>query len=407
MRGTGRSSRKPSSARVIGPLAEHVPGFIAELVRQGYAEQSVRKHLWRMAHLSRWLQSHAMGAPDLTTTNVAEFLKKRRAIGFADLQSERGLRPLLEYLRGVAAIPTRTAVVETPLERLLADFRHYLVAERGLVIGTVQSYECRVRPLLEAHANRDCLDLKRLTAAEVARFVLTESRRRTVASATNVVTAVRGLLRFLYLSGQTSVDLTAAVPTVASWRAVQLPRALASDEVVQLLSGCDRATNIGRRDFAIITMLARLGLRAGEVASLELEDFDWIGGEIVVRGKGSRQERLPLPADVGEAVTVYLLERPHVECRRVFLRSCAPVGGLTGPCVGQTVRRACERAGISPVGAHRLRHTAATAMLREGASLPEVGQVLRHRTLIATAIYAKVDRVALRALARPWPEARP
>lgn len=246
-----------------------------------------------------------------------------------------------------------------------------------------------------------------MTAAEVASFVLTESRRRTVASATNVVTAMRALLRFLYLSGRTSVDLTTVVPTVASWRAVQLPRALAGDEVVQLLSGCDRTTTNGRRDFAIITMLARLGLRAGEVASLELEDFDWIAGEIVVRGKGNRQERLPLPADVGEAVTVYLLDRPHVECRRVFLRSCAPVGGLTGPCVGQTVRRACERVGIPPIGAHRLRHTAATAMLREGASLPEVGQVLRHRTLIATAIYAKVDREALRALTRPWLEDRP
>lgn len=399
-------SRSPSSVRVTGPLAEHRAGFVDDLTRQGYAEPSIQKHLWLMAHLSRWLDAQALTVIDLTQSRVDSFTNERRA--YSDLRSERGVRPLVDYLsaRG-ATSAAEAAVAETPIERVLRDFRHYLTAERGLVAGTVHSYEVKVRPLLAMCGDQDGFDLGQLSPADVARFVVNESRRRTVASAKNVVTAARALLRFLYLAGKTTVDLGPAAPTVAGWRGGHLPRSLEAGQADGLLASCDRTTQVGRRDLAILTLLARLGLRASEVAHIELGDFDWKAGEIAIRGKGDRHERLPLPVDVGEAVTAYVLKRPRVRCRQLFLRSGAPVGGLSGACVGGVVRRACARAGIPPVGAHRLRHTAATELLRRGASLPEVGQVLRHRTLIATAIYAKVDRLALRDLARPWPQARP
>ncbi len=397
--------RSVSAVRVTGPLAEFRSGFVNELRRQGYAERSIQKHLWLMAHLSRWSDAQALGVIGLTRSRVDSFVNARRA--YSDLCSERGVRPLVEYLSATGATPAAEAVAATPLEGVLRRFRHYLSAERGLVAGTVHSYEIKVRPLLATCANADGFDLSQLGPADVTRFVVSESRRRTVASAKNVVTAARALLRFLYLAGETTADLAAAVPTVAGWRGGHLPRTLEPGQVDGLLAGCDRSTPVGRRDFAILTLLARLGLRAGEVARIELGDLDWRAGELTIRGKGDRHERLPLPVDVGEALTAYLLQRPRVQCRQVFLCSSAPVRGLTGGSIKDVVRRACERSGIPPVGAHRLRHTAATELLRKGASLPEVGQVLRHRTLLSTAIYAKVDRLALRALARPWPEARP
>lgn len=401
-------SALPSSVKVTGPLAGLASGFIEELLRQGYTPPSARNHLLVMAHLSRWLQSRALGADNLTPARIAQFLTERRAAGYWNLRSERGLRPLLDHLRTIGAVPTAVLpVLETPLEGLLHAFRDYLITERGLATDTIHSYEVKVRPLLATLVDGPGRDLEHLTAADVNRFVLSESRRRTVASAKNVVTALRALLRFLHQKGRTALDLSPAVPTVAGWRGGDLPRALDPDQVDLLLSSCNRTTEIGRRDFAILTLLARLGLRASEVASIELDDFDWKAGEIVIRGKGNLQERLPLLVDVGEAVAAYLLERPRVQCRRVFLRPFVPIRGMTGPSIGLVVRRACKRAGIPPVGAHRLRHTVATEMLRNGASLPEVGQVLRHRKLSSTAVYAKVDRVALRTVVQPWPERRP
>jgi site-specific recombinase XerD len=208
----------------------------------------------------------------------------------------------------------------------------------------------------------------------------------------------------LFLAGRIHCQLAGAVPMVAHWGAGSLPRALSQQAVAGLLASCDTATLGGRRDRAILVLLARLGLRAGEVAGLELDDLDWRAGEVLVRGKGSRRERLPLPADVGQALVAYLHGgRPRVGCRKVFLRLNAPVEGLTVPAVTAVVYRACARAGLPRAGAHRLRHSAASAMLAGGGTLTEVGQVLRHARLQTTAIYAKIDQAALRSLARPWP----
>ena len=245
-----------------------------------------------------------------------------------------------------------------------------------------------------------------LDGTAVGEFVLRESRRCSVGSAKCLVTRLRALLRFLHVEGEIEGDLAGGVPSVASWRLASLVRALDARSVQRLLASCDRRTRVGRWDFVILTMLSRLGLRAGEVAALRLADVDWRAGEVLIRGKGSRQERLPLPTDVGEALAGWLARgRPRCESAFVFTRLRAPHGGLSAGAVSQIVRRAGRRAGLPIVGAHRLRHTAATEMLRAGGSLTEVGQVLRHRGRDVTSTDAKVDRLALAAVVQPWPGA--
>jgi integrase len=238
----------------------------------------------------------------------------------------------------------------------------------------------------------------------VTGYVVRGCSERPIGSAKHLVTALRSVLGFLFLAGHIGEPLAFAVPAVAHWGAGSLPRALSPDVVAALVGSCDRETLAGLRDRAILVLLARLGLRAGEVAALELDDLDWVAGELAVRTcKAARRERLPLPVDIGEALAVYLQSRPRAACRKVFLRLNAPITGLTTPAVTSVVYRACRRAGQPRAGAHRLRHSAASAMLAGGASLIEIGQVLRHAHQETTAIYAKVDRTALRELARPWP----
>jgi integrase/recombinase XerD len=246
--------------------------------------------------------------------------------------------------------------------------------------------------------------LQQLDAGQVTSFMLSYCQGRNPKSAKAMVTAVRALLRFLHVAGHVPVPLAPAVPAVAGWRLASLPRGLDAAVVGRLLGSCDRSTVMGRRDFAVLVMLARLGLRGGEAAALELADVDWRGGEVAIRGKGSRIERLPLPAEVGEAVAAYLMAgRPRCGAATVFCTVRAPYRALSPGGIRDIMGRACRRAGLPRLGAHRLRHSLATEMLRAGASLPEVGQVLRHRSQLATSIYAKVDENALRVLARPWP----
>ena len=246
-------------------------------------------------------------------------------------------------------------------------------------------------------------ELARLSAAEINAFVLRESRRVRPRTAETVVCALRALLRFLHVTGWIATPLATGVPSVPQ-RREDLPRELPAGQVELLLTSCDRSTPVGCRDYAILILLARLGLRAGEVAGLRFEDVDWRASEIVIRGKRSRTDRLPLPHDVGDALADYLCRaRPSGFGRTVFLRAKAPVDGLSGDGVSEVVVSACKRAGIPPVRAHRLRHTIATEMLRRGAGLGEIGQVLRHQSLEVTAVYAKVDRRALSRLALPWP----
>jgi integrase/recombinase XerD len=360
--------------------------------------------MFLMAHVSRWLAGEGLGAGGLTGEASERFLVTRREAGYAQLRSPKALLPLLGYLRRIGVAPQAPpAGPAGPADELLERYRRYLVTERGLGASTAADYAAKVRPFLAARTDHG---LAGLTAAGVTAFVVETCPSMRKGTAKLTVTALRSLLGWLHLAGEIPGPLAWAVPAVASWRLAALPAPLEPAQVQAMLDGCDAGTAVGRRDRAMLVLLARLGLRAGEVAGLTLEDIDWRAGEIIVTGKGRCSERLPLPADAGEAIAAWLRDgraAPFEGTRRVFLRVRAPHGGLTPTGVSQAVFAAGQRAGIEGVHAHRLRHSAATGMLRAGASLPEVGQVLRHRRLLSTAIYAKIDVLALRALARPWP----
>ena len=287
---------------------------------------------------------------------------------------------------------------------LLAEFRMWLDRERGLSPVSVRCYSKQAKYFLAAVGGPEAVS--GLDAGKVTAFMVEHSRDRNSWSAKAMVTSLRAFLRFAHATGRTAVSLAGAVPAVASWRLSALPRALSAAETGRLLVGCGRETAAGLRDYAVLSLLARLGLRGAEAAGLQLDDIDWRAGEIAVTGKGSRTERLPLPAAAGEALAAWLTDgRPRCESRAVFVTVRRPHRQLTPEAVRAVMGRACDRAGLERRGSHRFRHALATEMLRAGASLPEVGQVLRHRSMLSTAVYAKVDQDALRPLARPWPGA--
>jgi integrase len=389
-----------------GPLGLFAEGFARELVRRGYTVNGGEQHLRFTAHLSRWMLAAGFGVGDLTGPVIEQYLAERRATGYVRYRSMKAMQPLLEYLAPMGVLPTDEQE-RGPVEDLLDRYRQFLVLERGLAERTAQGYADSVRPFVAGRVRPEGLDLAGLVTGDVTGFVLAACPHRAVGSAKLIVTALRSLLEWLHLTGEVPVPLAGAVPAVAGWRLSGLPKGLEPDELRRLLASCDRRRATGRRDYAVLLMLARLGLRAGEVAGLGLDDVDWRAGEITVRGKGNRAERLPLPADVGAAIAGYLRRgRPATAPgRSVFVRVLAPLGPMTTHAVTMVVFDAGQRAGLGKIHAHRLRHTAATAMLRAGTPLAEVGQVLRHRSTHTTALYAKVDREALQVLARPWPDA--
>jgi integrase/recombinase XerD len=388
-----------------GPLALHALGFQAELARLGYSKWTARRHLQLLARLSQWLDEMGLEVAAVATQQVEQFFTARRDEGYVNLRTSLSVAPLVSYLRQVGAVrEAPPPLVTDPMEVLLEQFRCYLRHERGLVEGTARFYLHVARLFLVERLAAEGLNLAGLTAVDVTGFVTRVCEHRSVSSSRQAVSALRSLLRFLRLEALTDLRLEQAVLSVAGW-SPSLPRAVNVAEVQRLLAGCGRRTAVGRRDYAIVLLLARLGLRGGEVVALTLDDVAWRAGEIVVCGKGGRRDRLPLPADVGEALAAYLRRgRPASDSRRLFLRHCAPVRGLadTGA-LRSILARCCARAGLPYVSPHRLRHTAATQMLARGGSLAEIGQVLRHRDPAATAIYAKVDLQRLRGLARPWP----
>jgi integrase/recombinase XerD len=391
---------------VTGPLAQYAEGFREDLLGQGYTWGSAAHQIHLMAHLSRWLETNGLGPADLGDSVVGRFAAARRADGYAAMRSADALAPLLGYLRGLGvAAAWGMPVLQAPADRLAAGFGEYLARERGLAADSVRSYTGVARRFLAGVDAAGGAGVEGLTAADVTGFVRRECGRRSVASAKATVTGLRALLRFLYLDGQITAPLAGAVPSAACWQLAALPRAVSLADLARIVGSCDRRTVAGRRDFAIVLLLARLGLRAGEVAALELGDISWRRGEITVRGKGNRRDILPLPADVGEAVAAWLQRGrpPGAACPAVFVRLRPPHAQLASTSVSYVVRRACARAGIAAAGAHRLRHTAAVGMLAAGGTLAEIGQVLRHARPATTALYAKADVLALSPLARPWP----
>lgn len=391
--------------RVTGPLAGHAAMFHAELIAAGYAPRSAQTHLLLMRGLSRWLDDEKVVSPPLTIGRINEFLHENRERGARFPKSGKGAEPLVGFLRRHGVISGELPVVLDATDAVVEHFRQYLVTERGLGAGTIVNYLHVTRLFLRRGTGLGPDELRYLTASDVHAFVLALSVGRSVASTKCLTTGLRSLLRFFHVVGLTEWSLAGAVPTVSGSAATWLPRSIDRASVQSLLTVCDRDSWQGCRDHAVLILLARLGLRVGEVAAVDLNDVDWRNGELLVRGKASRFERLPLPSDVGEALAAYLQRGRPVGTDPVamFVRGLAPHRRLTSSAVIQIVQSACQRAGIAPIRAHRLRHTIATNLLAAGAGLPEIGQLLRHRSIASTAIYASVDVVALRELARPWP----
>ena len=392
-----------SSRRKPGRLGPQVDGYQAWLLKRGYSPDTVRNMLKLLGQIGRWLEVENLAVTDLDESQLDRFIAARRAAGDRRCPGPRGMRPLLGFLRESTLI---SAPVEqtTALDGLLDRYQRWMVTDRGLAEATVLRYRKTARRFLNVHAmSKTGLDPTLLTGAAVNTFLLGECARVSAGSAKGRVGELRSLLRFLYLGGDTPAQLGTAVPPVGGWRLATIPQTVSPEAVQRLLDCCDKTVPVGVRDFAMIMLLARLGLRSIEVARLELADLDWRAGEIVVRGKAKRHDRLPLPRPVGEALVDYLREvRGRVADPHVFLTCRAPTGPIRAELVGDVVERACHRAGLPVVGPHRLRHSLAADMLRHGAGLVAIGQVLRHQDLATTAVYAKVDLVVLGEIAKPW-----
>lgn len=291
------------------------------------------------------------------------------------------------------------------VEELLTDFGRWLSTERGVASETARCYRSQARRFLADLPAPLGQALAGLDAAAVTEHVVHYAAAAgSVESAKAHVTALRSLLRFLHVRGWIGRPLVGAVPAVAGWRLASLPKGLPFAQVEALLNAHDLDNPVGLRDHAVLVALTRLGLRGAEVAALQLDDVEWRAGQLVIHGKGARVERLPLPAEVGQALANYVTEsRPRCDCRSLFVTARRPFRPLTPSAVRAIMGRTCHRADLPRLGAHRLRHTLASDLLRAGASLPEIGQVLRHRSQLSTSIYAKIDYATLRTLARPWP----
>jgi site-specific recombinase XerD len=396
----------PGSVRVRGPVQVYVRGFWTELERQGFRPLSILRHLRLLAHLGRWLEAKGLAVRDLTDERAIAFVRHRARLGHTALYSARAVEPMLSFLRSIGAVPVAVpAVDESPVERFVGEYAAYLVRGRGLAATTVHIYTVHVRRFVEEERPR--LDWSRLTGAEVSRFLLRSSRRKGMPTCIQIVSALRSLLRYLHVRGAVAAHLASSVQPVARWRLSGIPKALDASQISRLLASFDDSC-VGLRNAAIVLLLLRLGLRAGEVAALDLDDVSWRTGELVVRGKGRRESRLPLPRDVGQAVAAYLRHgRPSVSTRGLFVRARAPFTRLTMVGISHSLQRRLRHLGVPWGGAHVLRHTAATQLLRRGSSLPEIAHVLRHRHIDTTAIYAKVDLAGLAELARPWPGSAP
>lgn len=388
------------------PLSLCLDSFAERLQQLGYARTTTREKLRVVTEFSGWLQRRKLGAADVDEQIAVKYLRRHSRRGRGDA---RTLGELLESLREAEVVPrARQDRDETQLQRLEREFGKYLIVERGLSQATLKNSQPFVRSFLEHHFGASPIVMAEVRAPDVQRFLLRKLHAVGPSRTKLMVGALRSFFRFLRWRGDITIDLASAVPKVAEWRSSVLPKSLQADDVKRLISSCRRETVTGQRDYTLLLLLARLGLRAGEVVALTLDDVDWEAGELTVRGKGGREDRLPIPLDVGEAMATYLRQGRPRDCstRRFFVRRKAPLRGFASSvAVCTIVRRALARAGIASPrkGAHLLRHSLATEMLRKGASLAEIGEILRHRLVDTTSIYAKVDLVALRALAHPWP----
>ena len=397
-----------------GPLSCHVDDYADWLTDQGYARATGRQKLRLVGQFSHWMEDRGLDLSAVDEKLLERFRTSRTRLGKATASVSSDGRHFLAWLRDTARLAPfeREPSHHDPVMETVEQYERFLVNERGVRPRTVLSYVSTVRTFLGDCLESRCNDLESLDCSHFNGFIRQSCWTQCPATTRVHVAALRGFARFLYRSGIITADIADGMGQVSTWRLASLPTALAPDQVEAMLASCNRETATGRRDYSVLTLLALLGLRACEVVHLTLDDIDWSNGEITVAGKGGRNDILPLPHQVGEALAAYLQGgRPTCVTRRVFVRRYAPVNGFqSSAAVGHIVRRAFARAGIERCGrgaAHLLRHSLATGMLRNGASLEEIGQILRHRSPDSTRTYAKVDLDALRPLAPTWPGGAP
>lgn len=388
-------------------VGAHLDSFAAAVSALGYQGSTVRLQLWLLRDFGLWLGRRGVSLTELDEAILERFVARCRRRGRLRRGDAATVRRFLTHLReqGVAR-PAEILRNDSAIAQLLRRHEIYLKQERGLTPTTVRNYQPFVLRFLTERFGDGPLLLDRLVPSDLEGFVVHHAASMCPKRAQLMISALRSFLRFLLHHGDIVIDLAARVPSVASRRLATVPKYISLQEVERLLTSCNRSTAVGRRDYAILLLLARLGLRAGEVLTLELDDIYWKAGEIVVHGKGHTRDRLPLPQDVGEALANYLQDRAQSKDRHVFLCARAPRRAFHHPSsVSTIVCRALQRAGLqSPTkGAHLLRHSLATGMLRGGATMAEIAEVLRHRSPQTTEIYAKVDILGLRSLAQPWP----
>ena len=392
-----------------GPLAPYRRSFAQSLSQQGYTRRYLRRHLMLAACFSQWLKRRCVQSRCITSKHPSRYLRCRHRERQAVEGDSASLAHLMAFLRARRVVPVEKRSIPTlvPAERCARAYEQYLRQDRALARQTIINYVPFIYDFLKDRFGAGPVRLSCLRAAEIIRFVQSRAPSLHVKRAKLMTTALRSFFQYARLRGEVLLDLAAAVPIVASWSMGSIPRAISPEQTRKLLASIDRKTAAGRRDYAILLLLARLDLRSGEVALLELDDVDWSAGQLSVHGKGGRRRQMPLPSEVGRAIAAYLRRgRPQCASRRLFLRTKAPVRGFRGASgVGSIVRHRLMRARITAptYGAHQFRHGLASDMLRQGASLAEIGAVLGHQHPDTTRIYTKIDLKALHTLAQPWP----
>jgi site-specific recombinase XerD len=389
----------------VGPLAPYLDAYLKQIEQEGFLPSSAPMQMYAIARFSNWLHGRQLDLHQVDEASVERFLQ--RDPGVVHSGEAAPLRRLVAMLRKNEVTLAKPPEPRNCQQRLTDEYRRYLIQERGLAEVTLLNYVPFAEQLLFNRFGSGDLSLAELSATDITKFLQDRAHQLSPGRAKLLVTALRSFLRYLQHKGEILVDLARCVPPVATWSLSTLPKFLPAGAVQRVLDHCERNTTVEKRNYAVLLLLARLGLRACEIVALNLEDIDWDNGRITIRSKGGRWAQLPLPDDAGEAIALYLRSgRPRCTCRRVFLRHRAPMRGFAHSITVSTiVRRALIHAGIDSArkGAHLFRHTLATDLLRQGASLDEIGELLRHQSLNTTALYAKVDLTALRTLALPWP----
>jgi len=410
MRKKYSKSRRPILYPNFGPLGRYLDKFRDELLRQGYVRKSINAKICIARHWNEWLSRKKLHIKDLNEEHIRKFLIYRDKSHPGNFKVFRySLRELLNWLYKQDIVPIPAIVKrESKFDYILSEYTRYLRHDRGLSTDTITNYVPRVRSFLSEQFGNGEIQLKKLIPADINKFVFKQLKGYSLVRAKAMSAALRSFFTYLYYRGDIQVNLAASIPTAANRPQVELPKYLPTKDVNKLLYSCDQTRPLGIRDYALLILMARLGLRSKEIARLTLDDINWKSSVITIYGKGGYKDELPIPQDVGRAIAMYLKKaRPKCNTRALFVSVKAPIKKLEY--LSNVVKRACKKAGLSPPhqGVHLLRHSLATRMLQEGAMMVEIAEILRHRSIEATRIYAKVDLKSLRETTRPWPEIIP